>query len=1556
VVIIMKKMQMGVQSLLKKKKAFSIFVILIIIISSVSIFLVMGSQKGGFKEISIHDVLVLTSERNPVDDVIITTDECPMKTLVSSAVACWYDIGGSAGNDSGENGGSAYGLKPMLIATEGVLEPNQERFLGNTNIESAILIGEVDYSSAGVNFQATGSAARISIDTAKHVFTSAAGALIIEHSKEGYELGTVAAPMASYLNIPIIIKDSETGTSEIKSALKSLDVKYTIILGKNAENIAGDLGIDSVLLKNDEEITDSVMVVVQHRFGAINYITMTNPADVIPHQVTETIQEDFVVNVNNLKVKLGRTENDIVGESKHTQMISVPEGTNRIQIYINFTSINSKPLDPLKDAIEVDPMIFAYLYDSSDRLAAYAPSFSLDVGRTYLETQSFNVPGDYRLETEVYYGTRGFDTYAGTGFGVSNIEATYEISAVISELERPHNPIYPKMSMMAPYLSASRGGVVLANPEFGITTDDYEIEAEGFATGPNYELELHPIVNKKVNYVVKSLNHTLEHLQDNGLLESYLDGPAWLAILAGPNMIPQYYFPKEANWVEDVVHGTGWPSDIVYSSDLRLSVGRPLGSDVGEVSTLIARTLFYKSYSEGHAEMIKQEYGSSENWGDNFHFLAGELGGRTGWFFWQREFAPEVEQHGFQAEEYYQNHENDRQYMIANGAYERANYFDMMMHGNWYWYTTEINGMDTYSTSVKNSDISKSPNDWELGPSMFLTGSCLLGRIDGISPDQQITMAFIEAGINALFSASRTTGSEAKAGIIEMGLIYQDVSVGEALRLDKQTNREPSTFYVRSLFGDPAFNPYEPENGYANQGRPNLISVFLNSDTNSVTRVPADISAKVDTRSTQTNMEEDEEDEPEFEYHTYEQVSEELHRMEQHHPEIAALYSIGTTYEGRDIWAMKVSDNPKEQENEPEVLFTGAHHGREWPSYEVPFFFLKFILENYGREPTDNDNDGLINEDIFDGIDNDDDGEIDEDEDEARISWLVDCRQIWIVPIVNPDGVAYAHAQVASGHADENTLWRKNREPNINPVTGSPYPEEMGGKDMWGTDLNRNYGFHWGEFGYQGYADPSREDYIGPHDKTDDDNDRRLNEDKMDNIDNDGDGKIDEDPIGGFSTTETIAIKTLVEEHNFVIALNFHTYGDVIYWPWMWTLELPPDEELYFQLAKGMSNFNGYGYRNMSERAQSEFSRHPPVDGDSNDWMYGKHNILAYTIEIGTQFIPPASEIPDICRLHLGANLYIVEVAENPWQRKVKIGHEPLKDTTNTEGYSIKAVIDNDLAPELMNNGIKVYYSTNGASYKSIVMEPGEEWNEYEAKIPGQNEGDRISYYISVLDVDEHITQLPKYAPHDKFTFTVLSSRGEASASILWTHVIFIVGAIIFVLGAAFYGLMYLRTGRGINKAIQMAGITTGMVFIGGFPLGFALAYQVYGVPWTGVPFGWDITDNKTLVILLFFSISLFLVRGTVIELFTRGRGRFCPFKWLGKTSRKAQGRESKPMAMKDSISHHRFAKLTIIGAVITVALYLVPHSLMVSPGFSIFLFVLLIGIFVVPDRSSRFD
>ena len=169
-------------------------------------------------------------------------------------------------------------------------------------------------------------------------------------------------------------------------------------------------------------------------------------------------------------------------------------------------------------------------------------------------------------------------------------------------------------------------------------------------------------------------------------------------------------------------------------------------------------------------------------------------------------------------------------------------------------------------------------------------------------------------------------------------------------------------------------------------------------------------------------------------YHTLAQVESMLQTIASTYPSITSLSTIGTTYEGRNIKCLEISDNPGVDEGEPGVFFMGLHHAREWPSVEICLHIANNLTSLYGTNST--------------------------------ITNWVNNRRIWIVPVVNPDGYYYCH--------DLGNDWRKNRK---------PYPGGIG------VDLNRNYGgasngdpwSSWGSsFDGSTTHDPSQETYCGP--------------------------------------------------------------------------------------------------------------------------------------------------------------------------------------------------------------------------------------------------------------------------------------------------------------------------------------------------------------------------------------------------------------------------------------------------------------------------------------------
>ncbi len=784
----------------KVKIAFAVIAISLLIISGILVIKGFIGSDGGGLVLEITDVLDLVSERRTgsYDHIILESDD-RMGALVAVPLACWYDI---------TDGSSE--LFPLLVGKNDATE----RFTSYTQPADELYIEDLP--------EKTAERFHNSAELARMAFVGSAGFMLISDSDEGYELGLISAPMASYLNIPALVADDRIHTYEVSSFSNDLGCTYVIAVGEEAVDIARNAGLNRIEIMNGTEAFLDTATVVEDRFSRLDYMTLTNPMDTIAPYLENDIMDERSQDVDSILVDTGSRDLDLLGESVMTHDIEVLEGIVNLRINVNFTDIQAHPLDPFKDRLNVDPMSFLTLTDTEGNLVASSPSFAVGYGKNFVESLVVDHPGTYRLEVKVYYGVKGLSTMMGTSFGISRLEGTYSIETHNRVLSQSHLPMYEDLSMMAPYLSASRGGLVIASSDLSLYRPEDIDEYRGYSSGPWYQKDLLEFGKNRAENNAEILRSRIDMLPEE-LKNTYISEHGWLALLGGGNMIPMSYEEKDPSWVENEIWGTGWATDLPYSLDLVLSVGRPLGRDLSDVSALIARTLFYEEYTEGHIEAMSIKYGNSGTFKDHFHFLAGEGGGRTGWLFHQREFSAIAEDHGFISEVYMQDYENGREYMVSQGAFERANYFEMILHGDWSWFSPELNGWDRYSTGVRVTDIMREPLDWQLGPSVFNSGVCLLGRLGGLRPEQSITQAFFHAGINAFFCSTRSTGSEAKAGPIEEALLFEDLSTGEAIRKDKRDNPAPPTFFVRTLYGDPAFNPYEPENGYGDQGRPQTV-------------------------------------------------------------------------------------------------------------------------------------------------------------------------------------------------------------------------------------------------------------------------------------------------------------------------------------------------------------------------------------------------------------------------------------------------------------------------------------------------------------------------------------------------------------------------------------------------------------------------------------------------------------------------------------------------------------------------------------------------------------
>ena len=380
----------------------------------------------------------------------------------------------------------------------------------------------------------------------------------------------------------------------------------------------------------------------------------------------------------------------------------------------------------------------------------------------------------------------------------------------------------------------------------------------------------------------------------------------------------------------------------------------------------------------------------------------------------------------------------------------------------------------------------------------------------------------------------------------------------------------------------------------------------------------------------------------------------------------------------------------------PDVMIVGNHHAREWMSYQTPILLMETIAFYYGKEPTDNDGDGLTDEDPWGDADGDgqvdDDGDclaldpiyqdsngdgkpcnpgdigVDEDFSEVELTNLVNNREIYLIPMLNTDGNIYDREVYMPGQCPGEEAWdcsaagwRKNlRDNTVTGVTPIPDLDESVDEGCDGVDLNRNYQFEWGApLGATGplfpgacYAGQNNDVYNGPVDTVDQDGDNRLNEDHVDGKDDDGDGLTDEDWLGGNSEPETKFIQDMTEMNDdtgdgsseFKATITHHSFSELILYPWghCTNCESPDHEQL---------KYHGQQMADMTQYANLQSSDLYPTSGDFCDWHYGVHGAYCYTSEIGTAFHQHEDDIDHIAVRNLGTGFYIAEIADSPRER-----------------------------------------------------------------------------------------------------------------------------------------------------------------------------------------------------------------------------------------------------------------------------------------------------------------
>ena len=276
-------------------------------------------------------------------------------------------------------------------------------------------------------------------------------------------------------------------------------------------------------------------------------------------------------------------------------------------------------------------------------------------------------------------------------------------------------------------------------------------------------------------------------------------------------------------------------------------------------------------------------------------------------------------------------------------------------------------------------------------------------------------------------------------------------------------------------------------------------------------------------------------------YYTYAEAYSALNSIHNAYPELVSEpFSIGTSWEGRDIWAIRVGADSSL--HKPVFWLNNAIHAREPGGVSVGIGFVDFLTKMYGRSP--------------------------------EITYLLDNRTFYYIPVANPDG--YTYNEVSDG------WWRKNKRDNNNDGQFS--------EDDDGVDLNRNFGYMWGADNEGSSPDPTSDIYRGPE---------------------------------PFSEPETQAYRELFNAVQPTVAIDMHTYSNMILWPWGYTDTPTPEDTIYRFFAWRMFRRNAY----VSYQAYYLY----PTNGTTDDWIHGatdEHPLaLGWTFEVGEAFWQPDTNI-----------------------------------------------------------------------------------------------------------------------------------------------------------------------------------------------------------------------------------------------------------------------------------------------------------------------------------------
>lgn len=216
----------------------------------------------------------------------------------------------------------------------------------------------------------------------------------------------------------------------------------------------------------------------------------------------------------------------------------------------------------------------------------------------------------------------------------------------------------------------------------------------------------------------------------------------------------------------------------------------------------------------------------------------------------------------------------------------------------------------------------------------------------------------------------------------------------------------------------------------------------------------------------------------------------------------------------------------------------------------------------------------------------------------------------------------------------------------------------------------------------------------------------------------------------------------------------------------------------------------------------------------------------------------------------------VVEESKTRW---MNLAHRPVEEAVADSEVTVEVEVK--ASADITEPDVFLYYKSEQELFVVVAMSRFEE-GRYFGKIPPHGRGSLIRYYIEGRSGRDLVVQVPgEGKPRFEFYF-----KGKPNRIVLIAHIIVVFLALFFFILAGYFAYLGFGRRKAGLQAPRLGAAGTVLFFIASIPLGMIIAYQTYGKPWTGFPVGNDLTDNKSLVILLYWAAATFFYRGSALR------------------------------------------------------------------------------------------